>query len=119
MRRLLFAVALPIVTLPLLAADETKANTLTPKEIADGWILLFDGETTFGWKSDGEVKANDARLGSFQFGLPEPDGERWAELAFTVQQKKTTIHQRGVKGGDKEQEIRWLANDNSVHVSFS
>jgi Domain of Unknown Function (DUF1080) len=24
-------------------------NTLTPKELADGWILLFDGETTFGW----------------------------------------------------------------------
>jgi hypothetical protein len=164
MRRLLFAVALPIVTLPLLAADETKANTLTPKEIADGWILLFDGETTFGWKSDGEVKAADGALviggkepslasftsafkefelrfeyrlknamalemrqtlekmpkeDYFQFGLPEPDGERWAELAFTVQQKKTTIHQRGVKGGDKKQEIRWLANDNSVHVSFS
>jgi hypothetical protein len=29
--------------------DKTKPNTLTPKEIADGWILLFDGETTFGW----------------------------------------------------------------------
>ena len=25
-------------------------NTLTQKEIADGWILLFDGETTFGWE---------------------------------------------------------------------
>ena len=22
-----------------------KPNTLTPKEIADGWLLLFDGET--------------------------------------------------------------------------
>jgi Domain of Unknown Function (DUF1080) len=29
--------------------DKAKPNTLTPKEIADGWILLFDGETTFGW----------------------------------------------------------------------
>src|SRR5262245_21221279 len=26
-----------------------KANTLTAKQIADGWVLLFDGETTFGW----------------------------------------------------------------------
>jgi len=25
------------------------ANTLTPEEIADGWRLLFDGETTAGW----------------------------------------------------------------------
>ncbi len=24
-------------------------NTLSPAEIADGWILLFDGETTYGW----------------------------------------------------------------------
>jgi hypothetical protein len=32
--------------------DKPKPNTLTPKEIADGWILLFDGETTFGWKTD-------------------------------------------------------------------
>ncbi|MBK9168467.1 MAG: DUF1080 domain-containing protein [Bryobacterales bacterium] len=24
-------------------------NTLTPKEAAEGWILLFDGETMFGW----------------------------------------------------------------------
>jgi hypothetical protein len=30
--------------------DKAKPNTLTPKEIADGWLLLFDGETTFGWQ---------------------------------------------------------------------
>lgn len=26
-------------------------NALTPQEISAGWILLFDGETTFGWKA--------------------------------------------------------------------
>ncbi len=26
-------------------------NALTPEELAEGWILLFDGETTFGWKA--------------------------------------------------------------------
>ncbi|MGQ9576830.1 MAG: 3-keto-disaccharide hydrolase [Thermoguttaceae bacterium] len=25
-------------------------NTLSPDEIAEGWILLFDGQTLFGWK---------------------------------------------------------------------
>ena len=28
-----------------------KPNTLSNEEIADGWILLFDGETDFGWKA--------------------------------------------------------------------
>jgi hypothetical protein len=44
------------------AADESKPNTLTPKEVADGWILLFDGETTLGWKIDGSAEASDGVL---------------------------------------------------------
>ncbi|RIK81380.1 MAG: DUF1080 domain-containing protein [Planctomycetota bacterium] len=33
---------------PIAAADH---NTLTHEEIADGWILLFDGESLFGWEA--------------------------------------------------------------------
>jgi hypothetical protein len=53
MSRLLAACALVAFACPALAddKDKPKPNTLTAKEIADGWILLFDGETTFGWKS--------------------------------------------------------------------
>jgi hypothetical protein len=29
-------------------------NTLTKEEISDGWILLFDGDTLFGWETHGE-----------------------------------------------------------------
>src|SRR6266702_6833859 len=42
--------------LPAAAQEKAKPNTLTPKEIADGWILLFDGETTFGWWSPSDSK---------------------------------------------------------------
>ncbi len=31
---------------------------LPPKEAADGWILLFDGETLFGWTQEGPAKWN-------------------------------------------------------------
>lgn len=55
---------------PARAAD---ANKLTPAEIADGWILLFDGETTFGWSAASEanwVVANGAiSVSSGQPGL--------------------------------------------------
>ncbi len=33
----------------LLAPLHAAENQLTPQEVADGWILLFDGESTFGW----------------------------------------------------------------------
>jgi len=42
--------------------EKPKQNTVTPKEIADGWILLFDGETTFGWKIDGAAEVKDGVL---------------------------------------------------------
>lgn len=31
-------------------------NVITPREAADGWIQLFDGETTFGWESRGDAR---------------------------------------------------------------
>jgi len=33
-----------------LAQEDAPHNTLTPEERADGWTLLFDGETTDGWR---------------------------------------------------------------------
>jgi hypothetical protein len=42
---LLFAMALPCRA----QGDKTAHNSLTAKEVADGWLLLFDGNTLFGW----------------------------------------------------------------------
>jgi hypothetical protein len=64
------------------AADApTKPNLLTPEEIADGWLLLFDGQTLFGWKpaskanwavADGAITASEGQPGllltTSQFG---------------------------------------------------
>ncbi|VTT97674.1 Secreted glycosyl hydrolase OS=uncultured planctomycete GN=HGMM_F11G08C09 PE=4 SV=1: DUF1080 [Gemmataceae bacterium] len=59
--RLATAAACVILFTSLARADD-KPNTLTPKEIADGWLLLFDGETTFGWTIDGEAAVKDGWL---------------------------------------------------------
>jgi hypothetical protein len=37
------------------SARAADPNTLTSQEIADGWILLFDGESLFGWKPASEA----------------------------------------------------------------
>jgi hypothetical protein len=46
----------------VLADEKPKATALTAKEIANGWILLFDGETQFGWTIDGDAKVEDGKL---------------------------------------------------------
>ncbi len=51
---------------------ETKPNTLSPEEIAEGWILLFDGHSLFGWEptskadwkvADGAIAVSDGEKG--------------------------------------------------------
>jgi hypothetical protein len=40
-------------------AAEPKSAVITAKEFAAGWVSLFDGESDFGWKSDGSVTVKD------------------------------------------------------------
>src|SRR5262245_50351116 len=54
-------------------------TALTPKEISEGWVLLFDGETTFGWKARGN--ANWA----VKDGMIEANGEGDGMLATTTE----------------------------------
>ena len=67
---------LRLIAAPAFADEKAKPNTLTPKEIADGWILLFDGETTFGWKVEGEAKVKD--------GILHLGRQRSASIGITV-----------------------------------
>jgi hypothetical protein len=62
MRHCLGVLILVLVAFRAYGEDKPKPNTLTPKEIADGWILLFDGETTFGWQIEGDAKIDTGEL---------------------------------------------------------
>lgn len=55
-------ISLLLVTEITVADEPPKAHALTPKEIADGWLMLFDGESAFGWKIDGEATVKDGVL---------------------------------------------------------
>jgi hypothetical protein len=60
----LAALIVPAVWGSAAVAAEAGPNTLTPEEIAEGWLLLFDGQTLFGWKpnSQADWKAADGAI---------------------------------------------------------
>ncbi len=47
---------LALLALCLLAGPAPAAEPLTPQQLADGWVKLFDGETTFGWPKGATVE---------------------------------------------------------------
>ena len=54
-------------------AFAAEPNTLTPQELDGGWILLFDGQTDFGWhaekKADWKVTDGTITVSSGEPGL--------------------------------------------------
>src|SRR6188508_1635812 len=58
MLRFIATIACLAIALPAFADDVPKPVPITAKEITEGYLLLFDCESTFGWKFDGagEVK---------------------------------------------------------------
>jgi len=96
MTRLACLTALLFTLVPLSASAQTNANSLAPQEIAEGWLLLFDGETTFGWKIEGEVKAADGLLvigGAKPSSLKASTGFQDYDLSFEcVQEGPTSFH---------------------------
>jgi hypothetical protein len=60
-KRCLGPLLLLVLSCPGWAAPP-KTPPLSKKEISDGWILLFDGETTFGWDVEGEARVADGVL---------------------------------------------------------
>lgn len=62
MRYAFFGMALVGWTAWNAAPAHAQPNTLTKEEIADGWILGFDGTSTTGWNIQGDAKVVDRVL---------------------------------------------------------
>ena len=77
MRRLLFLTALLLAFGPLSAAEHSRPARLPEKEITDGWLLLFDGESTFGWHA-----VNDSKY-TISLGMIAPQADSKAPLLVT------------------------------------
>jgi len=63
MRLVFFAATCAIfLTSAAFADDKPKPHALTDEELAKGYVQLFDGETTFGWKVEGDVAVKEGKL---------------------------------------------------------
>ena len=100
--------------------DDKKLSVLSDKEIAEGWIALFDGESTFGWKVEGEAKVEAGKLilggtkattltqtstfGPFaynmEFDATVPNPERPTLLFFDVNDKEPKLKIKSKISGD-------------------
>ncbi len=47
--------SLSLVMLSMSQLSAAEPNQLTPEELQEGWVLLFDGETKYGWKAESEA----------------------------------------------------------------
>ncbi len=104
-----FAVLIAVFGISAFAysADTAKPNTLTADEIADGWLLLFDGESMYGWepssKADWKVAGGVISVTSGEKGLLCTTSQ-WADYVFKVdfragrdQQRRISSHAQGAE----------------------
>ena len=83
-------VALLMIASVAVAAVDTPVNTLTPAERAEGWRLLFDGNSLAGWRG---------------YRKPDPAGTRWrvtdGALCVPRNDGSDTLGQRDIVSSDE------------------
>jgi len=113
--RFLFAVVLSCLLHSQATAEQ---NRLTPEQVADGWILLFDGETLFGWQktdgvdwqvTDGEICATKGPIGLLTTTGQFADYELHVEFKAT-EQTNSGVFLRTIQGPIKTSEDCYEVN---------
>src|SRR5688572_11752618 len=108
-------VALLVVVVPCVAADQPSPGALTEKEIAEGWISLFDGKTTFGWTSpndskwsvvDGMLAPQKGKQGRLKSNVEFADFELKVEYYVDGNSKEPQVHLRRLVESPPDQAFR-------------
>src|SRR5947209_12088919 len=84
---------------PATAAEKPKPPMICPEDIAKGWILLFDGETTYGWKTEGSVSVKD--------GVLKVGGEKAGAVETTTAFNRGLVRCTTRQNGPAKAEITW------------
>jgi hypothetical protein len=125
MRRpvLLIVALLALALCPIARAELPK---LTPAEISAGWLMLFDGETDFGWKSrgdakwsvkDGELTVEPGTTGMLATTTEFADFELKAEV-WIDEKANSGIYFRAPLEGEITAETSYEANVNDRNEMF-
>lgn len=74
-----------VFALPVALQAQKKDNTLTGKEKNDGWVLLFDGKTTNGWRPYQNKPSDGWAIENGTLYCKEKDVQHRADLTTTAE----------------------------------
>src|SRR5580765_7289004 len=111
MRGIMGIIAVASVTLGAIRGDQAPSNKLSPKEAAEGWLLLFDGESTYGWTATAAAK------------MGVKGGVLRCEVAGTIQ-TTTAFHEFAVQfqcritGAQAHEDVCLVFNGQTAKMAF-
>jgi len=85
MRKNILLMAAGMIAVSSIALPKQKDNTLSKKEKKEGWVLLFDGETTKGWRNYKNREADGWAIANGELYCKETGVNKRADL-ITVDQ---------------------------------
>ena len=92
MKTLTFLMVFAVVLMSFILMPKQKDNTLSEKEKKDGWVLLFDGESTKGWRNYKNREADGWAVANGEVYCKETGVTKRADLITVDQYENYELH---------------------------